>query len=178
MPQTLISKINGVEIVTVDRDGEIFVPIKPVCDAIGIDDRAQRDKIQSDDILASTGVLSTSVAADGKEREMYCLPLKYVYGWLFTINPKNVAPEAREAVTRYRRECYDVLYDHFAGAATRQQEQNRAEQSLLDRKAAALDSIASHKKAIAEDSAEIKKVDEQLSRLQSERLNPTPSLFD
>lgn len=178
MNQNLISKINGVDIVTVERDGEILVPIKPVCEAIGIDDRAQRDKIQSDEILASTGVLSTSVAADGKEREMFCLPLKYVYGWLFTINPKNVAPEAREAVARYRRECYDVLYEHFAGAAKRQQEQNRAEQELLDRKAAALDSIANHKKAIAEDNAEIRKVDEQLSRLQSERLNPTPNLFE
>lgn len=176
--QTLISKINGVDIVTVDRNGEIFVPIKPICAAIGVDDRAQRDKIQTDELLASVGVLSTSTGADGKSYEMYCLPLKYVYGWLFTINPKNVAPEARETVSRYRRECYDVLYDHFAGAAKRQQEQNRAEQDLLDRKAAALDSIANHKKAIAEDNAEIKKVDEQLSRLQSERLNPSPSLFD
>lgn len=77
-----------------------------------------------------------------------------------------------------RAECYDVLYDHFAGAAKRQQEQNRAEQDLLDRKATALESIASHKKAIAEDNAEIKKVNEQLSRLQSERLNPSPTLFD
>lgn len=178
MPKTLISTINGVEIVTVDRDGEIFVPIKPVCDAIGIDAKAQRVKLQDDEFFASTGAIITSVAADEKEREMYCIRLRDVYGWLATINPGKVAPEAREAVTRYRRECYDVLYDHFAGAAKRQQEQNRAEQSLLDRKAAALDSIASHKKAIAEDSAEIKKVDELLSRLQSERLNPTPTLFD
>lgn len=176
--QTLISKINGVEIVTVDRDGEILVPIKPICTALGIDDKRQREKIQDDEILSSVGGLKPSTGADGKSYEMYCLPLKYVYGWLFTINPKNVAPEAREAVSRYRRECYDVLYDHFAGAAKRQQEQNRAEQDLLDRKAAALDSIANHKKAIAEDNAEIKKVDEQLSRLQSERLNPSPTLFD
>lgn len=176
--QTLISKINGVDIVTVNRDGEIFVPIKPICEAIGIDVESQRDKIQADEILNSVAVFCTATGADGKQYEMHCLPLRYTYGWLFTINPKKVAPEARDAVSRYRRECYDVLYDHFAGAAKRQQEQNRAEQDLLDRKAAALDSIANHKKAIAEDNAEIKKVDEQLARLQSERLNPTPTLFD
>ncbi len=79
---------------------------------------------------------------------MYCLRIRDVYGWLATINPGKVAPEAREAVSRYRRECYDVLYDHFAGAAKRQQEQNRAEQDLLDRKAAALDSIANHKRKL------------------------------
>lgn len=178
MSQTLISKINGVDIVTVERDGEIFVPIKPICEAIGIDFASQYRKLQSEDILSASVVIMTMVAADDSSREMVCLPLKFIYGWLFTINPGKVAPEARETVSRYRRECYDVLYDHFAGAAKRQQEQNRAEQDLLDRKAAALDSIANHKKAIAEDNAEIKKVDEQLSRLQSERLNPAPTLFD
>ena len=176
--QTLISKINGVDIVTVDREGEIFVPVKPVCEAIGIDVDAQRNKLNADEFFNSVTAIITATGADGKKYDMYCLRIRDVYGWLATINPGKVAPEAREAVSRYRRACYDVLYDHFAGAAKRQQEQNRAEQDLLDRKAAALDSIANHKKAIAEDNAEIKKVDEQLSRLQSERLNPTPTLFD
>ncbi len=172
-----ITKINGIDIVTVDRDGEIFVPIKPICDALGIAAAPQRDKIQADDFLAPTGTIIVSVAADAKEREMFCLPLRYVYGWLATINPGKVALEAREAVTRYRRECYDVLYEHFAVAAKRQQQQNDAEKSLLERKAAALEAISGHKKAISEEQAEIKKVDDQLARLQSERLNPQPSLF-
>lgn len=168
--QTLISKINGVDIVTVERDGEIFVPIKPICEAIGIDDRAQRDKIQSDEILGSTGVLSTSVAADGKEREMFCLPLKYVYGWLFTINPKNVAPEAREAVAVYRRECYDVLYEHFTGSMRRTIETNNAEIALLQQ----INSAISREK---EAKAERRKAEEALGKLRAERLNPQPSLF-
>lgn len=168
--QTLISKINGVDIVTVDRDGEIFVPIKPICEAIGIDDRAQRDKIQTDEILGSTGVLSASVAADGKEREMFCLPLKYVYGWLFTINPKNVAPEAREAVARYRRECYDALYEHFTGSMRRTIETNNAEIELLNQ----INSAISDEK---EAKNRRKKAEEALVKLRSERLNPQPSLF-
>lgn len=63
--QTLISKINGVEIVTVDREGEIFVPIKPICEAIGIDVESQRDKIQADEILNSVAVFCTATGADG-----------------------------------------------------------------------------------------------------------------
>lgn len=109
MTQSIISKINGVDIVTVDKDGDIYVPIKPICDALGIDDKSQRSKIQVVEILASVGVLATSTGTDGKNYEMFCLPLQYVYGWLFTINPKNVAPAAREAVSRYCRECYDAL---------------------------------------------------------------------
>ena len=177
MPQTLLSKINGVDIVTVDRDGEIFVPVKPICEAIGIDVESQRDKIQDDEILNSTAVVSTAVAADGKERKMYCLPLRYVYGWLFTINPKNVAPEARESVTRYRRECYDALYEHFTMSLRRQQEHNKAERELLEAKAAALRAIASAKEVINVANGKIRKADEQLDKLRTERLNPQPSLF-
>ena len=131
MLQTLISKINGVDIVTVDRDGEIFVPIKPICDALGIDAKAQRTKLQDDEFFASTGAIITSVASDDKEREMYCIRLRDVYGWLATINPGKVAPEAREAVIRYRRECYDVLYEHFTGSMQRTIETNNAEIELL-----------------------------------------------
>ena len=67
--QNVISKINRVDIVTVDSDGEIFVPIKPICEAIGIDVESQRDKINSDEILSSTAVLSTAVAADARPRK-------------------------------------------------------------------------------------------------------------
>lgn len=168
--QTLISKINGVDIVTVEQDGEIFVPIRPICEALGIDDKRQREKIQENEILGSTGGLRPSVAADGKEREMYCLPLRYIYGWLFTINPKNVAPEAREAVTRYRRECYDVLYEHFTDSMRRTIETNNAEIELLQQ----INSAISDEK---EAKGRRKKAEEALGKLRSERLNPQPGLF-
>lgn len=170
MQSQFINKINGVDIVTVERDGEIFVPIKPICDAIGIDAKAQRDKIQNDEILFSVGVLSTSTGADGKQYEMYCLPLRYVFGWLFTINAKNVAPEARETVSKYRRECYDGLYDHFTGSMRRTIETNNAEIELLKK---INDAISDEKEA----KSRRKKAEEALGKLRSERLNPLPSLF-
>lgn len=168
--QTLISKINGVDIVTVDRDGEIFVPIKPICDAIGIDVDAQRNKLNADDFFNSTTAIITAVAADDKEREMYCIRLRDVYGWLATINPGKVAPEAREIVTRYRRECYDVLYEHFTGSMRRTIETNNAEIELLQQ----INSAISREKEAKSDR---KKAEEALGKLRSERLNPQPSLF-
>lgn len=168
--QQLISKINGVDIVTVDRDGEIFVPIKPICDAIGIDVDAQRNKLNADDFFNSTTAIITAVAADDKEREMYCIRLRDVYGWLATINPGKVAPEARETVTRYRRECYDVLYEHFTGSMRRTIETNNAEIELLQQ----INSAISREKEAKSDR---KKAEEALGKLRSERLNPQPSLF-
>jgi hypothetical protein len=33
------------------------------------------------------------VATDGKKREMVTIPYRFVFGWLFTINSKNVVSE-------------------------------------------------------------------------------------
>ena len=168
--QTLISKINGVDIVTVDRVGEIFVPIKPICAALGIEAAPQRDKLQNDEFFNSVGTIIVSTGADGKSYDMYALPLKFIYGWLATINPGKVAPEAREAVTRYRRECYDVLYEHFTGSMRRTIETNNAEIELLQQ----INSAISDEK---EAKGRRKKAEEALGKLRAERLNPQPSLF-
>lgn len=170
MNNQVISKINGVDIVTVEQDGEIFVPIKPICEAIGIDVDAQRNKLNADQFFNSTTAIITAVAADDKEREMYCVRLRDVYGWLATINPGKVAPEAREAVAAYRRECYDVLYEHFTGSMRRTIETNNAEIALLQQ----INSAISEEK---EAKSRRKKAEEALSKLRSERLNPQPSLF-
>lgn len=110
--QKTVGIVNKVGILLIEN-GTKLIPIKPICEALGIDSKVQRDKIKADDFLNSVGVLSTSTGADNKEYEMFCLPLKYIFGWLFTINPKNVKEEAREAVSAYRQECYDVLFRHF-----------------------------------------------------------------
>lgn len=104
MNQNLITKINGVDIITVDRQGETYVPLKPICNAIGIDPDSQRNKLNADDFFNSTTAIIAIVGTDNKEREMFCIRLRDVYGWLATINPGKVAPAARETATRYRRE--------------------------------------------------------------------------
>lgn len=105
-----LAKINNVNIIQIDND---LVPIKPICEALGIDAKAQRDKIQNDDFFGPIGVLSTAVGQDKKQREMYCLPIKYIFGWLCTINSKNVKEEAKESVALYKDKCYNILYDNL-----------------------------------------------------------------
>ena len=170
MQQQLISKINGVDIVTVDRDGDVFVPIKPICVALGIEAAPQRDKLQKDEFFNSVGTIIVSTGADGKSYDMYALPLKFIYGWLATINPGKVSGEAREAVARYRRECYDVLYEHFTGSMRRTIETNNTEIELLKQ----INSAISDEK---EAKNRRKKAEDALDKLRSERLNPQPSLF-
>ena len=112
--QTL-TKVNDVYIQVVENENGIFVPIKPICDALGIDSEAQRQRIERDEILGSTAFIIKAVAADEKEREMICLPVKFIHGWLFSIDISRVKEEAKENVLKFKMECYDVLYEHFFG---------------------------------------------------------------
>lgn len=109
---TLVAKVNGKEIVVIEN-GDKMVPIKPICEALGIDFSGQLQKLKEDPILGSTMELNPTVGADGKDREMVTIPFKFVFGWLFRIDSRNVKPEARDAVLRYQVECYDALYNHF-----------------------------------------------------------------
>ena len=101
---------------------------------------------------------------------MFCIRLRDVYGWLATINPGKVAPAARETVTRYRRECYDVLDHHFTASMQRTIETNNSEIELLHQ----INSAISEEK---EAKGRRRKAEEALERLRSERLNPQPALF-
>lgn len=123
-----VARINNVSILMVEN-GQKLVPIKPICEALGIAYQGQIDKLKNDEILGSTIMPSMTVGADKKEREMVCIPFMFVFGWLFTINPKNVKPEAQEAVTKYRLECYTALFKHF----TDQSEFLEQKQSALEK---------------------------------------------
>lgn len=126
-----VAVINKARIIVIEN-GEKLVPIKPICEALGVSFQSQKEKIEEDDILAPTVRLSLTVAADGKEREMVCLPYKFIFGWLFTINPKNVKEEAKEGVINYKLACYNALYQSFTDSQEfLEQKQKLVEEHLI-----------------------------------------------
>lgn len=46
-------------------------------------------------------------------RKMVCLPEKYIYGWLISIQSSS------QELIKYKRICYDILYEYFHGTITR-----------------------------------------------------------
>lgn len=159
METILISRINGVDILATSSEDQL-VPIKPICEALGIDYKAQYDKLKEDEDLSSTMVLSTTVASDGKTREMCCLPMEFIFGWLFTINPKNVKPEAQETVRAYRWECYRALYRYFSASA----KFVKAKQKLIDRQ---LDAINQAKQNFNSAKNLLHSAEEELKRIRA-----------
>lgn len=170
MNELIIARINNVDIVSAVKDGETLVPIKPICTAIGIDFKSQHNKLSCDETFSTVMALHATTGADGKQYEMVCLPLMYVYLWLGSINPKNVSDEARPFVSKYRIECAESLYAHFAGTSKREREQNQIEIRLLEEINGLTEDMQRAKN-------ELRQKKESLAKLRTERLNPQPRLF-
>jgi antirepressor protein/ORF6C domain-containing protein len=93
--------------------GEIYVPARPIAEALGLAWASQNNRIQRDEVLARRVRKVLMHGADGKAREMVCLPLELLAGWIFGVTTSKVRPELREKLTRYREECYRVLWEAF-----------------------------------------------------------------
>lgn len=107
-------KFNETEISAVKIEGDVFVPLKPICEAIGIDWERQRKTINEHPVLKEVPSLQAVPSAGGMQ-EMLCLPLDFIPGWLFMINANAVNEAAKPMLIAYQRECYKALRDYFFG---------------------------------------------------------------
>ena len=108
-------EFNGKVMYFLAKDGVYWIGIKPICEALNVDYIAQFKRLKTDKILSQLLSEQTMVAADNKVRKMSCLPEKFVYGWIFTI--QSSSPD----LLSYQWECYQVLFDYFQGAITQRE---------------------------------------------------------
>ncbi|SMO61074.1 P22_AR N-terminal domain-containing protein [Balnearium lithotrophicum] len=100
-------------------DGEtVWVAVRPLIENLGLDWSKQYRKIIADPVLSQVVAqkATTSQGKDGKtyQVKMLCLPLEYINGLLFKINPSKIPnPQVREKVILYQKECYKALYNYF-----------------------------------------------------------------
>lgn len=101
---------------------EVFVPIRPITDTLGLTLAPQTRRIKNDPVLSEV-VTDIPVLTPGGMQKMRALPLDFVPGFLFGINSARVKPELRERIIRYQRECFRVLSEAFReGKLTRESE--------------------------------------------------------
>ena len=101
------------------EDGEIFVPVRRLCDNLGLTWPPQWQRIQRNEVLkeAVRSVIVTITDPESKftpgQSEMLCLPLDLIPGWLFGVTASRVKEDIRSKLLRYQRECFRVLWDAF-----------------------------------------------------------------
>ncbi len=102
-----------------DPQPEIYVPIRPLCEYLGLAWSGQYERLKRDPVLDESlrFVRVTRTNSSGGDPNVLCLPLEYLPGWLFGINVARIRPALQEKVTRYRRECFRVLWRAFQADA-------------------------------------------------------------
>ena len=73
-------------------NGRVYVPIKPICDTLGIDWASQYQRINRDEVLIAEKLTIVVTTMDGRQRPAVCLPLDFVSGFLFTVSAQRVKP--------------------------------------------------------------------------------------
>ena len=114
MSQNQITTVDfhGQAIIAATIDGKPYVPMKPICDNIGIDWKGQLERIKRHPVM-NKGIRMTRIPSTGGEQEMICLPFGMLNGWLFGVDVNRVKAALRDKLMDYQRECFDVLFQHF-----------------------------------------------------------------
>ena len=100
------------QLIVLNHENKPYIAMKPVCENIGLDWHAQRQRIHRHHVLSKGEVMITLPSKSGNQ-EYLCLPISMLNGWLFGIDTNRVKPEIRQILEQYQLECFDVLYNHF-----------------------------------------------------------------
>lgn len=102
----------GDSLFVVEYNGEPYTPMKPIIDGMGMDWASQFTKLKQR-FKTSIVKITMQLPGDNQRRDIICLALRKLAGWLQTISANKVRPEIREKVIQYQEECDDVLYEYW-----------------------------------------------------------------
>jgi hypothetical protein len=73
-------------------DGGLYVALRPITDHLGLAFGSQRNRVLRDRVMAPRARTVLMTAADGRQRDLLCLPLDLLPGFLFGVTTGRVRP--------------------------------------------------------------------------------------
>lgn len=111
-------------IIQLGEDGEIYVALRPIVEALGLSWGSQLNRIKRDAVLSkkmqtlSVFVTNTQGRGEGQRREVVCLPKQYLSGFLFGISAGRIKdPALQTKVIQFQEEAHLILDAAFTGDA-------------------------------------------------------------
>ena len=103
---------HGDTIFCIDYQSQPYTPMKPIVENMGLDWGTQSVKLNANKERWTVAIIAT-VAQDGSEREMLCMPVRKLPSYLNSINPRKVRPELRAKIELYQAESDDALWNYW-----------------------------------------------------------------
>lgn len=129
----------GYEIVLIEDDGNMYVPLKRICEILGIDHKGEMKKVQRVNTIWFHGKVLAVPLRDGKRRKMFCLPVKRMRSWMRGVNHTKVRPDMVERLFEWRDEFGTALdhlvnYGMFINARVPAEQLEAANREFLEKK--------------------------------------------
>ncbi len=112
----------SVALVSEGEESEVYVPLRTITEFLGLGWGSQFNRLQRDEVLKARVRMVTIHGADGRPREMVCLPLDLLPGWLFGITTSRVREDLAPKLRRYREECFRVLWREYQSELMQRQQ--------------------------------------------------------
>ena len=103
---------HGDTIFCIDYQDQPYTPMRPIVENMGLDWGSQSVKLNANKERWTVAIIAT-VAQDGSEREMLCMPVRKLPSYLNSINPTKVRPELRAKIELYQAESDDALWNYW-----------------------------------------------------------------
>jgi hypothetical protein len=111
-------------IIQLGEDGEIYVALRPIVEALGLSWGSQLNRIKRDAVLSkkirtlSVFITNTQGEGSSQHREIVCLPRQYLSGFLFGISAARIKDsKLRTKVVQFQEEAHLFLDAAFTGSA-------------------------------------------------------------
>ena len=150
-------------------NSNIYISIRKVCNNLGIDFKFQHQKLKNDPTFESKLI---EVQTNGGVQKVFCIPLEKLNGWLFTINPNRVKPEVKQKLITYKKECFDVLFNHFIKKAQPTQPQLIEDNCQIEELIKRSDIVRGYQGQIAKLENELAKKQSEIKNLELQTNNP------
>ncbi|WP_288061395.1 phage antirepressor N-terminal domain-containing protein [Rodentibacter caecimuris] len=162
--QALKAEFLGQEVTLIDNNGVPYVAMREIVLGIGLNWGSQSVKLNQNRTKFNCCDIAT-VGADGKNREMLCIPIKKLNGWLFSLNPNKVRADLKERLENYQEECFLALWDYWTEGVARRDEvknklsawniKNKEYKTSASEKGKALNACKKEKSALEQEYAQI-----------------------
>lgn len=93
-------------------DSRVYVSVRHMCQALGIDDQGQRQRINRHNVLMR-GLMVCKIHTIQGERDTHVLRVDLVPLWLSGIRTSTVNEKVRPKLEKFQEEAADVLWEAF-----------------------------------------------------------------
>lgn len=112
-------QITAALVKTEKTKSEVYVPIRPICDYLGLSWSGQLERIKRDPVLAGEArFVRVTRTNSGGNPNLLCLPLEMLPGWLFGVSTSRIKPDLKPKIIMYQKECFKVLWQAFQNVAS------------------------------------------------------------